>query len=292
MNKKTKKEKLKQFDLRVLEVKNTLPPMTLPREYDERLPAIPGVTLFLGRCKSGKTNCAINYLANPEMAGLGRDRPCIFDTIYYCSKTARMDRSTQILFREEYDHIIVYEDTDNLDAFIGNVIDYQNSFPIDDEDNPRPLIAIVMDDISGQLKANKRTVNLFSRYRHANIGQLIVINQDLKSLPTIARSMAENVFIAKTTSIKEREKILEEWGDLYENKLLKAWEYCVDEPYSFCYLKMDKLIPEMYKVSSKGFEKVDWQSFGITLPSQLKNMYKNENGVKNKKSNIIIKSNE
>ena len=208
-----------------------------------------------------------------------------------------MDSSTQLLFREEFEEkVIVYEDTDNLDSFIQNIMDYQSSFPIDDEDNPRPLIAIVMDDISGALKRNKLTTHLSSRYRHFSIGQLIYINQTLKDLPAVCRTTAENVFVAKTTSILEQQKILDEWSDLYEHRLLMAWNHCVDEPHSFAYLKMDKLIPELYKVNSNGFEKVDWKSFPVTLPTDLKKMYrekdKNEKSKKNKTDDSIINKNE
>ena len=81
----------------------------------------------------------------------------------------------------------------------------------------------------------------------------------------------------------ERQKILEEWGDLYENKLMKAWDYCTNEPFSFAYLKMDKLVPELYKVNKNGFELVDHKSFGVTLPSQLATEMSDDKPKKEKK---------
>ena len=120
-------------------------------------------------------------------------------------------------------------------------MDYQSSFPIDDEDNPRPIIAIVMDDISGSLKRNKLTTHLSSRYRHFSIGQLIYINQTLKDLPAICRTTAENVFVAKTTSILEQQKILDEWSDLYEPFYADFGPLDLGKMHLFC-KELEKLI--------------------------------------------------
>ena len=214
-NTNVQKETDKLFDLKVLEVKNTLPEIKLPRPVDPRLPTIPGLVLFVARCRSGKSNFIMNYLFSENYLG---GKVNVFDVIYYVSPTCRMDKSTQVLFREDLeDKVIVFEDIDNVDAFIQNILDYQESFPVNDEDNPRPLVCIVLDDISGALKRSSATTHLCSRYRHYNI-HLIISNQTLRDLPTVCRSMADSVFLAQTTSVMERQKVMEEYGDLYKNK--------------------------------------------------------------------------
>ena len=49
-------------------------------------------------------------------------------------------------------------------------------------------------------------------------------------------------------------------------------------------------MPEMYKVGNKGFQEVDWRSFPVTLPSDLKKMYREKD--KNKVKNEIKEKNK
>ena len=287
-NTNVQKETDKLFDLKVLEVKNTLPEIKLPRPVDPRLPTIPGLVLFVARCRSGKSNFIMNYLFSENYLG---GKVNVFDVIYYVSPTCRMDKSTQVLFREDLeDKVIVFEDIDNVDAFIQNILDYQESFPVNDEDNPRPLVCIVLDDISGALKRSSATTHLCSRYRHYNI-HLIISNQTLRDLPTVCRSMADSVFLAQTTSVMERQKVMEEYGDLYKNKLLPAWDEASAEQYHFAYLKLDELVPKIYKIGPSGCNEIDYNKYEEVMPSDLERKNKKRRGRK-KKNNIVIEKNE
>lgn len=412
-NTNVEKETDKLFDLKVLEVKNTLPEIKLPRPVDPRLPTIPGLVLFVARCRSGKcldgnselklkngnlvklrdvklgdsiltkegystitkkynqgqkecftiqtkstsltatldhkidtqmglkrlgyilennipiqtisgfeeieisnsvgvletfdievnnkshtfyannisvknSNFIMNYLFSENYLG---GKVNVFDVIYYVSPTCRMDKSTQVLFREDLeDKVIVFEDIDNVDAFIQNILDYQESFPVNDEDNPRPLVCIVLDDISGALKRSSATTHLCSRYRHYNI-HLIISNQTLRDLPTVCRSMADSVFLAQTTSVMERQKVMEEYGDLYKNKLLPAWDEASAEQYHFAYLKLDELVPKIFKIGPSGCNEIDYNRYDEVMPSDLERKNKKRRGRK-KKNNIVIEKNE
>jgi len=247
-------------DLRVLELKNFLPEITLPRPIDPRLPDIPGVMLLIMKVKSGKSNLMSWMLLSEQT--LGGKKP-IFDMIYIISPTAKIDRSSQAYFREEFEErIIVFDDLDNIEPFLRDILEYQQSFDIkspDPEERP-PRVAIFFDDISGYLKRNSLVTHLFTRYRHYNLS-LFCANQTCRDLPTAVRSQATSVWLSSCYSIVERTKILEEWGDLYKNKLEPVWDYCCKERFNYCYLKLDDVEPRVYKAGKDGFEEIDYENF-------------------------------
>jgi len=247
-------------DLRVLELKNFLPEITLPRPIDPRLPDIPGVMLLIMKVKSGKSNLMSWMLLSEQT--LGGKTP-IFDMIYIISPTAKIDRSSQAYFREEFEErIIVFDDLDNIEPFLRDILEYQQSFDIkspDPEERP-PRVGIFFDDISGYLKRNSLVTHLFTRYRHYNLS-LFCANQTCRDLPTAVRSQATSVWLSSCYSIVERTKILEEWGDLYKNKLEPVWDYCCKERFNYCYLKLDDVEPRVYKAGKDGFEEIDYENF-------------------------------
>ena len=247
-------------DLRVLELKNFLPEIKLPRPIDPRLPDIPGVMLLIMKVKSGKSNLMSWMLLSEQT--LGGKQP-IFDLIYIISPTAKIDRSSQAYFREEFqDRIIVFDDLDNLEPFLRDILEYQQSFDIkspDEEERP-PRVAVFFDDISGYLKRNSLVTHLFTRYRHYNLS-LFCANQTCRDLPTAVRSQATSVWLSSCYSIIERSKVLDEWSDLYKNKLEPVWDYCCKERFNYCYLKLDDVEPRVFKAGKDGFEEIDYENF-------------------------------
>lgn len=72
----------------------------------------------------------------------------IFDIIYIISPTARIDKSSQYYFREEFkDRIVVFDDMDNLDGLLRDILAFQETFDVKDPDNQPPLTALCFDDI-------------------------------------------------------------------------------------------------------------------------------------------------
>jgi len=253
-------EELGTGDLRVLELKNFLPEIKLPRPIDPRLPDVPGVMLLVMKVKSGKSNL-MSWMLLSEKA-LGGKKP-IFDMIYIISPTAKIDRSSQAYFREEFsDRIIVFDDLDNLDGFLRNILEYQQSFDIkspEEEERP-PRVGIFFDDISGYLKRNSLVTHLFTRYRHYNLS-LFCANQTCRDLPTAVRSQATSVWLSSCYSVVERKKVLEEWSDLYKNRLEPVWDYCCKERFNYCYLKLDDVEPRVFKAGKDGFQEIDYMNF-------------------------------
>ena len=139
----------KQYDLTVREVQDLTPNIPLPRDVDNRLCRPPCVNTAIMKVRSGKSNLFF-WLLNSSQAYGG-----IFQMIYICSPTIKVDRTGQQWLREEFkDNVVVFDDMSNVDAFISDILDYQASFDIHDPDNQPPLSAILLDDISGYIRRN------------------------------------------------------------------------------------------------------------------------------------------
>lgn len=241
----------KEFNLTVMEVKDTLPKIPHPRPIDPRLPDVPGVVLLIMKVKSGKSNLLVNLLLGENYYG---GNPPIFDMIYIVSPTVKIDKSSQPFLREELeDRVVIFDDMDRIDSFLADLLAYQESFDIKDPDNLPPSVALVFDDISGFLRRNKQIQHIFTRYRHYNLS-LFCANQTIRGLPTEVRSQATSVWLSSCYSMLEREKISDEWGDLFqqkgdgkESRLEAVWDYCVKNGFNYCYLKLDDIAPRVFK---------------------------------------------
>jgi len=239
--------------LGILEVQNFLPELPLPRPIDDRLPTVPGITTFIARCRSGKSNLICNMLLRPEFY------EDIFDIIYYISPTVKIDKSTQVYFKDEIkDKFVIFDNVKNVDNIMKNIIDYQMEYDVHDPENLPPRILVVLDDISGYLKRNGFTTHCYSRYRHFNM-TIWTSNQTCKDLPCIVRSMSTAVFLAKCGSTIERNKILDEWSQFLAGKnfMNQIWDDATNEPFSWLYIKLDEVKPRAFKVGNNGMSEYD-----------------------------------
>ena len=268
-------------ELRVREVKNLLPPVILPREIDERLPQVPFVCSLIMKVRSGKSNCIANLLLGEAFYG---GQPPIFDMIYIISPTIKMDKTSQVYFKKEYqDRIVIFDDVENMDPYISNILSYQSQFDIksDDPNERPPLIALLLDDISGYIKRSKITQHLFTRYRHYNIGGIFVANQTIRDLPTQVRSQSTAVILSNCYSVLERTKIMEEWGDVYRNRLSASWDDCCRERYNYCYLQLDTAgEPRMFQIGKDPIKEIDYMGYESLMPSEVKKFENNRNNKK------------
>ena len=147
MPKKNKgKRDFRKDDMRIYEVKDERPPLNSP-PYNPNLPELPGILLFIMKCKSGKTNFIANYLNRPEYV------QGVFDKVIIVSPTEKIDKSSQIYFREEVEYLYeIHDDAENVNEIIENIIKHQSQFDINDPDNLPPRICLLLDDISSYLK--------------------------------------------------------------------------------------------------------------------------------------------
>jgi len=268
---KPKNQKEEQFfDLTIREVKDMLPPIPMPRAIDPRLPTIPGVFLSIMKVKSGKSNLMVNMMLGENFYG---GPVPIFDIIYIISPTIKIDKSSQPFMMEELeDRVVIFDDMPRIDSFLRSILDHQEEFDIKDPDNLPPTVAIVMDDISGFLKRNSNVSNLFTRYRHYNIS-LFCSNQVIRGLPTEVRSQATSVWLSSCYSTVERDKLFEEYADKFDRgwkgksfRLEHMWDYCCEERFNYCYLKLDDVAPRIFKIGCDGIEEIDWMNWHNDTP--------------------------
>ena len=201
---KNQKPDFSNADVTVYEVKDERPSLPLPRPINPVLPVIPGILLFLMKCKSGKSNMIANLLSREEYC------EGIFDIIIIVPPTVKIDKSSQLYFREEVEDLCeIHDDVESVNEIIQSITERQEEFDVNDPDNLPPRLCLVLDDISGALKRDARVAHSFSRYRHYNL-TIFLSNQTIKTLPTVCRSMATAVFLCSCYFTVEREKILGE----------------------------------------------------------------------------------
>ena len=240
-------------DLTVYEVKDERPSLPLPRPLNPVLPDIPGVLLFLMKCKSGKSNMVANMLNREEYY------EGIFDKIIIVSPTVKIDKSSQLYFREEVEDLYeVHDDVENVNEIIQSIIDRQEEFDVNDPDNLPPRLCLVLDDISGYLQRNSLVAHIFSRYRHYNL-TIFLSNQTIKILPTVCRAMATAVFLSSCYSTVEREKILDEWAEFFggKEKMVVMWDDAVKHRFNYLYLKLDDVKPRAFQIGSLRLYELD-----------------------------------
>ena len=183
----------------------------------------------------------------------------IFDKIIIVSPTVKIDKSSQLYFREEVEDLYeIHDDVENVNEIIQSIIERQEEFDVNDPDNLPPRLCLVLDDISGALKRDALVAHIFSRYRHYNL-TIFLSNQTIKTLPTVCRSMATAVFLSSCYSTVEREKVLEEWAEFYGNKhkMIAMWNDAVKERFNYLYLKLDDVKPRAFQIGSLGLFEFD-----------------------------------
>jgi len=243
------------------------PEIPLPRKYNEKLPELPAIILLNAVVKSGKSVIINNFFLSKHFWG-GKENERIFDQVYIICPTVKIDRSYANFNKDIYDdYIIIHDDVASAEDFIQNILDYQSSdeFDIKDEDRQPPRIAILLDDCNGIIQKNSRVITeLVSRSRHYNCQCLLYATQNLRTAPSIWRTMATAVILSKCHNDLERQKILEEWAGEYDNRLQKAWDDATKEQYEFCYLKMDEYNRRMFQIGKNGFKEIDFKKYPKT----------------------------
>lgn len=229
-------------DLTILPIKDDPTKHKLKYPIHPNLPDISTgqLGLLVGKVKSGKGVLISNLLMNKNFY---KDQ---FDLVYVISPTIYSDKTSRFL-REQFPNTIFDKYSDKI---IEDIIKYQESFPKEE----RPFIAVIADDIVGSLSnsiSNKpySLYSLLARYRHYNIGLMLIATQNLRSVPAIARANASFVMLSRTSNQKELEKITEEFGDSFgsQKNFLKLYNEATREPYSWAYLNFNENPPLFYK---------------------------------------------
>ncbi len=227
------------FDLSVLPIVDNKNKKKLKRQIHPNLPDISSgqVGMIISPIKTGKSTLISNLLLNPNFY---KD---LFDNVYIISNTINQDDTSRFL-RQAFPNTI-YDDVDNIDGIIGNILDAQQQFPKED----MPFIAIILDDFLG-LKRGSKVFHLAARSRHYNIGLLVFASQLLRAVPSVVRSNATFALMGgPQPNQKELIKAAEEFGSRYggERKYIDVYEKATNEPYNFLYLDLQSNPSLAYK---------------------------------------------
>ena len=111
-------------------------------------------------------------------------------------------------------------------------------------------ILIIVDDFADEPEFSRRSKllhSLYTRGRHSMIST-ITSSQKLNAIHPIIRLNATELFIFRLRNYKDIETFLEEASALLDKKtLLKIYQQCTAEPYSFLYVKLTaKTIHDMF----------------------------------------------
>ena len=216
------------MDLTILPIKESGDEQKLKKPIHPNLPNIATgqLGLMISPVKTGKSTIISNLLLSPAFY---RDQ---FDIVYVISNTIHNDTTSRFL-KEKFPDTVFDQYSDET---VKNIINYQKSFPKKDQ----PFIAIILDDFLG-IKSNSMIYHLATRFRHYNIGLLLMASQLFRGLPPVLRQNATFAIIGSPNPSEfELSKMAEEWGSVFggEQNFLALYKEATPERYDFLYLDL------------------------------------------------------
>ena len=230
----------------VLKVKD--PPKDKVKKCHEHLPEPYSLLLIASPVKTGKSTLISNLLLNPNF--YGKD---FFDKVIIVSNTIDNCKTSRHL-KKSFECHNIYND-----KIIYNLIEEQEKAGVENEEgekDKRKSVALIFDDILGSIKRESIANYLATRFRHYNIQLLIYSSQVYKGISNIVRANATSFIMGcPYPSTKEKEKIFEDFGDIFGGKdnLAKIYKIATQgKRYNFMYLNLGENPPLAYR----NFEKV------------------------------------
>ena len=194
--------------------------------------------LMISPRQTGKSTIISNLFLNDNFFGQE-----FFDDVIVISPTINLDRSSRFM-KQRFQTYDQYSPD-----IIDNLLHKQMSY----EEDERPEIALVLDDMVGIM--DKTIANLVTRSRHYNIKLLIISVQKFRgSVDPIIRANATSVIVGSPfPNQRELNAIAEEYGDIFNGpkNWMKLYKKATPKRYDFAFMKMSNP-PVMFK----NFEKV------------------------------------
>jgi len=201
-----------------------LPKPKQRKELHDHLPDLPCIMTIIAPTKSGKSVLLNNLLLRDDFY------KGVHDNITIMSNTIEQDETSRFL-RKSCDCYTGYDDN-----VLAGIINQQKSF----DDDDRPFISLIFDDILGSVKRNSYLNHLVTRSRHYGVGLLAMSVQSFKSLgPTIRNNT--NAFIClNLQNMSELDKISAEYNGMFggDENFKKIYHKATEERYSFLYLDL------------------------------------------------------
>tara|TARA_R110002012_G_scaffold278380_1_gene466010 strand:+ start:602 stop:1480 length:879 start_codon:yes stop_codon:yes gene_type:complete len=235
-----KKEKNCKTIPKVLKVVD--PEKLFTKPCNEILPQPPACVIICSPIKTGKTTLLSNLLLNPNF--YGKD---YFDEVVIISNTIANDITGRFLLKSFTCHSI-YKDKIVLDLLKRQDKDGEQNE--EGEKDHRKDVALIFDDILGSIKRESVANYISTRFRHYNIKLLVYSTQTPRGIASMVRQNCTDFIMGSPfPNQKEKEKIMEEYGDLYggQKNLEKIYKLCTPNRYDFMYLSMQDNPPKAYK---------------------------------------------
>ena len=208
---------------RIFPVKD--PPKEKPRKITHpNLPELPCIMVLVMPTKSGKSTILSNLLLRDEFY------KGAMDNITIMSNTIDQDVTSRFL-RQACDCYTGYDDT-----ILGGIIEQQKQF----DDDERPFVGLVFDDILGSVKRSSYLNHLVTRSRHYGVGLLAVSVQSFKSLGPTIRNNTNAFICGNLQNMSELDKISQEMSGMFggDEKFRKIYHKATEVRYDFLYLDL------------------------------------------------------
>ena len=208
---------------RIFPVKD--PPKEKPRKITHpNLPELPCIMVLVMPTKSGKSTILSNLLLRDEFYKGSMDNVTIM------SNTIDQDVTSRFL-RKACDCYTGYDDT-----ILGGIIEQQKQF----DDDERPFVGLVFDDILGSVKRSSYLNHLVTRSRHYGVGLLAVSVQSFKSLGPTIRNNTNAFICGNLQNMSELDKISQEMSGMFggDEKFRKIYHKATEVRYDFLFLDL------------------------------------------------------
>ena len=201
------------------------PPKEKPRKVlHPNLPELPTIMVLVAPTKSGKsTILSILFLRDEFYKGA-------FDNVTIMSNTIDQDVTSRFL-RKACDCYTGYDDN-----VLAGLIENQKQF----DDDSRPFIGMIFDDILGSVKRNSYLTHLVTRSRHYGVGLLAVSVQSFKAVGPTIRNNTNAFICGNLQNMSELDKISSEFSGMFggDEKFRKIYKKATEQRYDFLYLDL------------------------------------------------------
>jgi len=201
------------------------PPREKPRKITHpNLPELPTIMTLVMPTKSGKSTILSNLMLRDDFY------KGAFDNTTIMSNTIDQDITSRFL-RKSCDCYTGYDDN-----VLASIIEMQKSF----EDEDRPFIAMIFDDILGSVKRNSYLNHLVTRSRHYGVGLLAISVQSFKAVGPTIRNNTNSFICGNLQNLSELDKISAEYSGMFggDEKFRKIYHKATEQRYDFLYLDL------------------------------------------------------
>lgn len=190
------------------------------------LPELPCIMTLVMPTKSGKSTILSNLLLRDEFF---KDA---MDNVTIMSNTIDQDVTSRYL-RKACDCYTGYDD-----SVLAGIIEQQKQF----EDDERPFIGLIFDDILGSVKRNSYLNHLVTRSRHYGVGLLAVSVQSFKAVGPTIRNNTNAFICGNLQNMSELEKISQEFSGMFggDEKFRKIYNKATEQRYDFLFLDLQE----------------------------------------------------